>query len=40
MIFTATDSKDYFIYHSPNETPLERPVIDEIDLNKIFSKRA
>ena len=40
MIFTATDSKDYCIYHSPNETPLERPVIDEIDLNKIFSKRA
>jgi hypothetical protein len=38
MIFKALDGQDYFIYHSPNETPLERPVINEIDLDKIFNK--
>ena len=31
MIFTAMDGKKYFIAHSPNKTPLERPKLFEIE---------
>lgn len=36
MIFTDFDGTAYFVFHSPNETPLERPVIQKIDLDRIF----
>lgn len=37
MIFKNKDGKDYFVFHAPNETPLERPCVKEIDIDKLFS---
>lgn len=36
MVFTDREGNDRFVYHTPNETPLERPVIEKIDLNAWF----
>ena len=35
MIFEDLNGKAKFIYHFPNETPLERPAFTEIDLEKL-----
>ena len=35
MIFTDLNGNDYFIYHSPNETPNERPCYASIDRKKL-----
>lgn len=39
MIFTDFDGVDYFVFHQPNETPLERPVIEKIDINKLVNNK-
>ena len=35
MIFTDYDGNDLFVFHSPNNTPNERPCIRKIDISKI-----
>ena len=36
MVFRDFDGNDCFVYHSPNTTPLERPVIQKINLKAWF----
>ena len=36
MVFTDLQGNDCFVYHTPNETPLERPAIMKIDLDSWF----
>lgn len=35
MIFTNENGKEYLVLHQPNDTPNERPVLTECDLNSI-----
>ena len=37
MMFTDLEGNDCFVYHTPNETPLERPAIMKIDLGAWFN---
>ena len=39
MVFKDLDGNDCFIYHTPNETPLERPTIMKIDLDSWFKNK-
>lgn len=36
MVFTDKQGNDCFVYHMPNDTPNERPVIEKINLNSWF----
>jgi len=35
MIFTDLNGKSHFVYHSPNETPNERPFYTQIDIDNL-----
>ena len=35
MIFKDKNGTDLFVFHTPNQTPLERPCINEIDIDSI-----
>lgn len=36
MVFTDFDGNDCFVYHAPNDTPNERPVIEKVNLDSWF----
>ncbi len=36
MIFTDNDGNDLFVFHTPNETPNERPCVRKIDISTII----
>ncbi len=38
MIF-EDNGKSYFVFHTPNDTPNERPSLKEIDINKLFENK-
>ncbi|MBO5373840.1 MAG: family 43 glycosylhydrolase [Clostridia bacterium] len=37
MIF-SDNGKNYFVFHTPNDTPNERPCLKEININTLFDK--
>lgn len=39
MIFADFDGENYFVFHQPNETPLERPVIEKIDIDELVNNK-
>ncbi|MBQ8162887.1 MAG: family 43 glycosylhydrolase [Clostridia bacterium] len=39
MIFTDYENNSYFIFHTPNDTPNERPAMQKINLDALFNNK-